>query len=369
MAVEAMVTDPSLRFVCIREVQRSLKFSAKSLIESKIRSMGVSDLFQVLTTEIRHRLGPGLMIFEGMQDHTADSIKSLEGFRVAWVEEAQNISKRSMTLLIPTIHRMKGSEIWFSWNPEQPTDPVDQLLVANPPEGAAVVHVNYTDNPWCPQEAIDEAHRMRALDPDTYAHVWEGGYNVRSDAQVLSGHWVIDAFDSNPGWDGPYFGADWGFSSDPTAISRSWVGPGEWGANCLWVDQEAGGVGIGLDDLPRVILSVPGAGDHTARGDPSRPDTIAYLAKHGVKIEAAVTGPGSVEEGVEYLRSFDKIVIHERCTRTQEEARLWRYKTDRLTGDPLPILVDKYNHWWDSIRYAHSPMIHARKAKREVRFR
>jgi phage terminase large subunit len=111
-AVEAMVCDPELRFVCIREVQRSLKFSAKSLVESKIRAMGVEDCFDVLNTEIRRKGGNGVMIFEGMQDHTADSIKSLEGFGRAWVEEAQSISQKSLDMLLPTI-RATGSEIWF----------------------------------------------------------------------------------------------------------------------------------------------------------------------------------------------------------------------------------------------------------------
>ena len=126
-AVEAMVNDPSLRFVCIREVQRSLKFSAKSLIESKIWALGVGHLFTVLEREIRRNDGTGVMIFEGMQDHTSESIKSLEGFGRAWVEEAQSISQRSLDLLLPTI-RAEGSEIWFSWNPNQPTDPVDAFF-------------------------------------------------------------------------------------------------------------------------------------------------------------------------------------------------------------------------------------------------
>lgn len=181
-AVEEMVCDPSLRFVCIREVQRSLKFSAKSLVESKIKAMGVSHLFDVLTTEIRRMGGDGIMIFEGMQDHTADSLKSLEGFGRAWVEEAQSISKRSLGLLLPTI-RAPGSEIWFSWNPDQPTDPVDKFF-ADSPEGGVLVHTTYRDNPMCPAVMRTEAERMRRSDPDAYEHIWEGGYFLGGQGRV-----------------------------------------------------------------------------------------------------------------------------------------------------------------------------------------
>jgi PBSX family phage terminase large subunit len=183
-AVEDMVCDPDLRFVCIREVQRSLKFSAKSLVEGKIRQLGVEHLFDVLTTEIRRKGGRGVMIFEGMQDHTADSIKSLEGFGRAWVEEAQSISKRSLDLLLPTI-RAEDSEIWFSWNPDQPGDPVDAFF-ADKPEGSIHVHTTYRDNPFCPEVMKIEADRLLRADPEAYEHIWGGGYFLGGNGRVYS---------------------------------------------------------------------------------------------------------------------------------------------------------------------------------------
>lgn len=183
-AVEAMVCDPDLRIVCIREVQRSLKFSAKALVESKIRALGVESCFEVMATEIRRRHGRGVMIFEGMQDHTADSIKSLEGFGRAWVEEAQSISERSMRLLLPTI-RAPGSELWFSWNPESADDPVDAFFRSQP---GPHVHTTYEDNPFCPPEMVAEAARLRASDPDGYEHVWMGGYFLGGSGRVYSSY-------------------------------------------------------------------------------------------------------------------------------------------------------------------------------------
>jgi phage terminase large subunit len=355
LLVEEMVTDPQLRAVCIREVQRSLKFSAKALVEKKIRDLGVSDLFDVLQTEIRRKHGTGVMIFEGMQDHTADSIKSLEGFGRAWVEEAQSLSARSLELLIPTI-RAPGSELWFSWNPEQATDPVDAFFGggdhAKVPDNASLVHSTWQENPWCPDTMRDEALRMQRVDPEAYAHVWGGGYNVKSEAQVLAGKWRVDEFEPAPHWDGPYFGADWGYSQDPTVLVRCWIGDGR-----LWVDYEVGGVGIGMDDIPKTFLSLPGADRHRIRADAANPQVIAYLAERGMNIEAAAKWPGSVEDGILYLRKFEEVVIHQRCRGAIEEARMWRWKTDRLTGDPLPKLVDAYNHRWDAVRYALSPLI------------
>lgn len=370
-AVQAMVADPALRFVCIREVQRSLRYSAKSLVESKIRQWGLehSDqnpdgFFRILTSEIRHTRGPGVMIFEGMQDHTADSIKSLEGFGRAWVEEAQSLSKRSLDLLIPTI-RADDAELWFGWNPDQPGDPVDEFLVQNPPEDAVVVHHNYDDNPFCPRAMHTEAERMRTLDPDAFGHIWLGGYNVKGEAQVLGGHWVVDEFDAAPIWDGPYYGADWGYSQDPAVLTRSWVGEHvNYGAHCLMIEYDERGVGVGLDELADLFRRVPGADDHVIRGDPSRPETIAHLCDRGLRVQAAPSWSGSVEDGILYLRSFDKIIIHPRCKAFADEARLWKYKTDRLTGDPLPKLQKGNDHGPDSVRYAHSPMI--RKSNRRT---
>ena len=179
LAVERCITQPGTRIVCVREVQKSLKESVKLLIEDKVRAIGVESLFRVLHDRIEAHRG-GLIVFAGMQDHTAESIKSLEGFDIAYVEEAQTLTSRSLEMLRPTI-RAPGSELWFSWNPRHESDPVDALLRGpTPPSDATVVRVNYDSNPFFPSEleaerAFDEAHR-----PDRYAHVWRGEYEPRA---------------------------------------------------------------------------------------------------------------------------------------------------------------------------------------------
>lgn len=173
-----------VRAVCLREVQNSIKDSVKQLIEDKIREYGLEADFDITDNEIR---GPNdsLYVFRGLKNHTAASIKSLEGFNVAWVEEAQTVTQKSLDLLIPTI-RADGSELWFSWNPDQPTDPVDVLMRVNAPADAVVVRANYTDNPWFPAALEEDMRRDRQSDPGKYAHVWLGEYQSQADKQFIS---------------------------------------------------------------------------------------------------------------------------------------------------------------------------------------
>lgn len=168
------VKHSGTRIVCVREVQKSLKESAKRLIEDKIEALKAPG-FRVLNDEIITP-GGGVIIFQGMTDHSAESIKSLEAFDVSWVEEAQTLSERSLMMLRPTI-RKPGSERWWSWNPRRKVDPVDALFRGeNLPPGAIVVEANWRDNPWFPPEL--EADRLydQANNPDTYGHIWEGDY-------------------------------------------------------------------------------------------------------------------------------------------------------------------------------------------------
>ncbi len=357
MVVEALILNPHLNIVCLREVQRSLKFSAKKLIEDKIRTFGAGGLFLVLDTEIRRRgdtgATTGRIIFQGMQDHTADSIKSLEGFNIAWFEEASRMSRRSLELLRPTI-REEGSEIWFSWNPDQETDPVEQFLLDPNRENAIVHHVNYTENIFCPEVMREEAEDWRRNDPDTFGHVWLGEHNTKSDDQVLHGKWVVEEFRSKKSWAGPYYGADWGFSTDPNALVECWV---DEETNELFIRAEVWELHVEIDDTEDFFDKMSGMKGFVIRADNARPELISHMKRHSYpKIIAAEKWPGSIEDGISKLRSFRRIVIHSDCTKTAEEARLYKYKRDRLTDDILPEVIDKHNHCIDAIRYAIEPL-------------
>lgn len=331
------------RAVCLREVQKSLKNSVKLLVEDKIRSKGLSGRFTILEAEIRTP-GGGVIIFQGMQNHTADSIKSLEGFDVAWIEEAQSLSQRSLDLLRPTI-RKPGSEIWFSWNPNKPTDPVDVLLRGEqPPSDATVVQVNWDANPWLPDELRADMEDDRRRDPDKFMHVWQGAYSLNSEARVFR-NWKVEPFET-PTDAIHRFGADWGFAVDPTVLVRCHID-----GRKLYVDAEAWQVGCEIDHLPKLFDTIPGSKRFLIRADSARPETVSYMKRQGYRIIGALKGQGSIEDGIEFLKSFD-IVVHPRCKRVAEELTLYSYKTDPQTGEILPFLEDKNNHTIDALRYA-----------------
>jgi phage terminase large subunit len=175
LIVDLSIRKHGLRSLCCREVQKSLKESAKRLIEYKIQEYGVGHLFEVQESQIKTP-GDGLIVFAGLQDHTAESIKSYEGFDVAWVEEAQTVSQKSLNLLRPTI-RKPGSELWFSWNPRLRNDPVDIMLRGDElPTGSVVAHANWDKNPWFPAELEQERLDCLRMQPEQYAHIWEGDY-------------------------------------------------------------------------------------------------------------------------------------------------------------------------------------------------
>lgn len=343
LAVEEAVTS-HVRFACLRETQTSIKDSVKQLVEDKIRKLGVDHLFKITETEIR---GPNdsLFIFKGLQNHTAASIKSLEGFNRAWVEEAQTISQRSLDIATPTF-RTPGAEMWFSWNPNSPTDPVDRLFAENEGDPAFVcVEANYRDNPWFMDTALAaDMERDKRRDPEKYAHVWGGGYQTSSEARVFR-NWKVEAFDTPA--DAVFrFGADWGFSVDPTVLVRCWLD-----GRTLYVDQCASEVGCEIDKTPALFDTIEGARKWTITADSSRPETVSYMRRAGYRIVPAIKGPGSIEDGIEFLKSFD-IVVHPRCQPVADELTRFSFKTDKLTGEVLPVLEDKDNHFIDALRYA-----------------
>lgn len=356
MMVERALMEPGFRGAAIREIQKSTKLSVKQLIEDKIRKLGVSSRFEIRETEIRTP-GDGLIIFQGMQDHTADSIKSLEGFDVAWCEEAQSLSDRSVKILRPTF-RKPGSELWFSWNPENPEAPVDKLLRGEEHDDGwqVVVEANWRDNPWFGEEMEKERQRDLARDPDTYGWIWEGEYLVISDAQIFRNRVSVEPFETPVEVDRFFFGADWGFAMDPTALIRCFIRD-----ECLYIDHEAGQASVEIDEIgAKVFDKVPGSRDWPIKADSARPETISYMRRQGYAIDAAEKWPGSVEDGIAHLKGFKRIVVHPRCENTAREFRLYRYKVDKLTGDVLPIIVDKNNHWIDALRYSLDSYIQRR---------
>ena len=348
LLIDDCLTHPGLRAVCIRETQINLEQSCKRLLDDKIKAYALEREFHSLTTHIETP-GDGIIIFKGMQSYatgggSAEGIKSLEGYDRAWVEEAQNLSQRSLDLLRPTI-RKPGSELWFSWNPRFETDPVDDFLRHDPPPESIVIEVNYDDNPFFPDVLRREMEWDRRRDPDKWMHVWRGGYERNSEARVFK-NWKVEEFET-PDDATFYYGADWGFSIDPATLVRCFIV-----GRKLFVDREAYRVGCEIDHLGELFDEVPGAREWPIVADSARPETISYMQRHGFpRMRAAVKGPNSVKEGIIFLQGYD-IVVHPRCEHAVIELTNYRYKVDPHTKFVLPVLNDKENHIIDPLRYA-----------------
>jgi phage terminase large subunit len=337
-----------LRILCCREIQKSIKDSSYQLLKDTADRLGIANRFVFLETEIRHKKTGSKFIFTGLL-RNEQTIKSKEGMDICWVEEAQTVSESSWETLIPTI-RKDGSEIWLSFNPLNADDPTTVRFVENPPPEAYVRKVNYDENPYFNDALRREMEWDRKNDYEKYLHIWEGYPRTFSDAQVFRGKYVVEPFEDDlyKKAERLFFGADFGFAQDPSTLVRCFMLDRK-----LYIDYEAYGVGVEIDELPQLYRSVPEAEKWPIKGDCSRPETISYLRNRcGFNIAGAEKWQGSVEDGIAYLKSFEQIVIHPRCKHTADEFRLYSYKTDKLTNEVLPVLLDKNNHIIDAIRYS-----------------
>ncbi|WP_158780609.1 PBSX family phage terminase large subunit [Pantoea sp. BAV 3049] len=365
-AIEPMI------ILCAREFQNSINDSVLALLEAEIHNLGLGHFYKVKNNEIEGRNGTRFT-FKGLRNNI-QSIKSMHGIRICWVEEAQTVSQDSWDILSPTV-RANKSEVWVSFNPREEQDPTYRMMKRHeedPPDGGAIIcRVNHTDNAFFPDVLRQEMEYCKRIDYEAYEHIWLGLPRTISEAVIFSGKYRIEAFPDDL-WkqaDRLFYGADFGFANDPSTLIRCFII-----GTRLYIEYEAYGVGVELDDLWKMYAGKNGAtaeqltrwkkGDEKRypgipdarrwpiHADNSRPETISYLSRQGFSIDAATKWPGSVEDGITYLKGFEEIIIHERCKHMADEARLYSYKVDRLTGDILPVVVDKHNHCWDAVRYS-----------------
>jgi phage terminase large subunit len=358
------------QILCAREHLNSLESSSLPEVKAAIAAQPfLAAYYEIGDKFIRSHDRRIEFTFSGLR-HNLDSIKSRARILLSWVAEAEGVPDVAWRKLIPTV-REHDSEIWAEWNPESEHSATHQRFRVNPPANAKIVEVNYADNPWFPavleQERLDDLIKR----PDTYDHVWGGKFLTMSDAQIFAGFHTVEAFEPGRHWTGPYYGMDFGFAQDPTCAVEVWVDP----AGVVHFRREAGKVGLELDDTAQFFMDrMPGIERHAIRADSARPESISYLKRGGPPsapgspprpklplIEGVKKGPGSVQDGVDFLKA-SRVVIHPDCPETAREARLYSFKVDRLSGDVLPIIVDAHNHFIDSGRYAVQPLIKVRAA-------
>lgn len=356
MVLLLLCSQKKTRVLCTREHQNSIKDSVHKLLSDCIANMKM-DAFYTITRDSIIGVNGSEFIFQGLK-HQPHKIKSLEGVDICWVEEAQSISNESWQILIPTI-RKAGSEIWLSMNPNLSTDPTYKRFLTKPyRDNQITIKVNYDNNRFLSDELKKEMEYMKEVDYQGYLHVWLGECRTSTEAQIFKGKYIVHDFET-PNDAVFYHGLDWGFSTDPLAIVRCWIRNQE-----LYIDYEAGGLGVELDYTHREIDRIPNAKNYIIRADNARPESISFVKRQGYMIEPVYKWSGSIEDGIAFMKSFRQIHVHSRCLNTANEFMLYNYKQDRLSGDILPDIIDENNHYMDGIRYALQPLI---KRKGEVK--
>jgi len=346
------------RILCTREIQKSIKDSVHKLICDRIKALGLESFFVITDRAIRGTNGSEF-IFAGLK-HNPDIIKSMEGIDYAWCEEAQSLSRKSLEVLTPTI-RKPGSQIIFTYNPTDEEDPVHVDYTLADRDDTIKIEINYNDNPFFPDVLKEELEYDKRTDYDKYLHKWEGKCIKHSEAQVFYGKWEVNSFEA-PEDTFFYFGADWGFSKDPSTLVRCFIID-----RILYIDYEFYEVGVEIDKLPGRFEAVPESKIYPIKADSARPDTISYMKRHGYnKMSGSKKGKGSIEDGIEFIKSFEKIVINPRCKNTIDEFRYYSYVVDPRTGNMSNKIEDKNNHIIDALRYALEDLMRHKKRNQKA---
>jgi len=333
-----------IKILCCREIQNSIKDSFHAELKSAIEMVPwLKSKYQVGIDFIRGHNGTEFL-FKGLHRNLG-SVKSISDIDICIIEEAEDVSEEAWRVLEPTIRKPK-SEIWVIWNPASKDSPVDKRFIKNKPDRTAIQQVNWKDNPFFPNELNElRLHQQKTINPEMYLHIWEGGYLFISEAQIFKGKYSIQDFEIDHSYGHPLQGLDFGFSQDPTAANRIYIKD-----NILYIRNEASRVGLELDETAAFITGeIEGFDQYVIRADSARPESISYLSRHGLPfIEGVEKWSGSVQDGIEFMKSFDKIVVHPSCKETIKEFVNYSYKKDARTGDILPIIVDAYNHHLDA---------------------
>lgn len=336
------------KILCAREFQNSIRDSVHSTLKDIIYSDGLENHYRVLANGIEGINGTQF-IFKGLQSY--NSIKSIPNITDLWVEEAQTMSEDSFRIVIPTI-RKTGSEIYFTLNPENEDDVVYKEFISHHNRKNVLrLHANWKDNPFFPEVLREEMEYLYSVNPDLAEHVWGGQLRKNSDSQVFAGKYFVEKFEES-GLGMAYCGSDWGFSNDPMAYVRCYVA-----GDTLYIRMAKHGNKI---ELPHISAWLDQFNDVRAfriRGDSARPDIISMLANDRFNIIGAKKLKGSVEQGVDFIKGFRKIVIHPDASDALKEFKNYSYVVDKRTGQVGRDLIDAFNHIIDALRYALEPFI------------
>ncbi|WPY01512.1 Phage terminase large subunit (plasmid) [Candidatus Trichorickettsia mobilis] len=351
--VAASFTVSNVVFLCCRETQDSLKDSVHFLLSKRIRKMELTQYFKITREGIKNLSTNVNFVFTGLWQNV-ESVKSIPDIKYVWIEEAATISKESWDLLIPTVTRNEGCKIICTFNPSEESDVIYRTFVTQePPPNSYVRKVSYRDNPYpMGKEFFIELEHKKKTDYEAYLHDYEGECKKHSNIRVFvkDKHWFVEEFEQ-PRNAHLHFGLDFGFSPEhPTAGIRCYIDDK---ANYLYITHEAVKTELSLEHMGQFLEErLPQLKQYCIYADNAGQIQIDYLKRRGYWIEPVKKGAGSIEGGIEYIKSFSKVIIHPRCVETIKEFSLYSYKVDERSGDIKQEIIDKNNHCIDSIRYS-----------------
>lgn len=367
--VLGIMKDPLANALCMRKVGETLRRSVYANILWAIDVLGVGEFFDCKKSplEVVYKPTGQVILFSGLDDpEKLKGIKVTSGyFKFLWFEELTNFNGYDEVRNVMQSVLRGGEDDWddgdvtndcvviMSYNPPKSVNDWVNEEVENEHHSRYVHKSTYLGVPrrWLGKKFIADAERIKRINPEKYRHEYLGEAIGLSDRIIFDGKWEVLDFeepDRSNIFQGRFFyGVDWGFSTDPTACVRCWIRD-----NCLYIDYEAGGVGVEIDDTPDLIRTIPEANRWPIVADNARPETISFVSRSGLSVTACDKWPGSVEDGIEYMLNFDRIYIHPRCEAVINEMKRYSYKVDKKTDEVLPDIVDKHNHYIDALRYA-----------------
>jgi len=345
-----------LRILCGREIQNSIKDSVKRLIDDKIKECGLENFYKSTETEVRGRNG-SLFIFAGLKTNI-QSIKSMEGIDIAWIEEADTLSQNSLNVLVPTI-RKEDSEIWFTWNPANELDAVDMMFRGKvPPPNTLVRQVSYDVNPFFPEVLRKEMEFDKVNDIEKYEHVWRGGYRVTTQGAYYSKQ-ISTAIAENRITGVPYDSHAPVYVSFDLGISDS---------TALWFVQKVGqeihvidayeSNGQPIDHYAQLLRQKPYIYaklilPHDARAKSLGTGKSIEEVLRGLNFETVICPNIPIKDGIDHARSFIGRCWfdQEKCAEGLKNLRAYRENFDERLKISRGPLHDFTSHYADSFRY------------------
>ncbi len=382
--VQGMVRDPLANAVGLRKVGDTIRSSMLSTLEWAIGQLKMALFWRATTSpaELIYTLTGQKIILRGLDDPLKmKSIKVKNGyFKFLWWEEASEFDgEDEMRNVRQSV--LRGGQAFIEFLTYNPPPDEEHWINAEAAKDPAkrperMVHRScYLDiNPaWLGPKFLEEAARVKEEQPLKYANEYLGEKVGLTEAVIFAGKVRVREFTPQPEWHGPYLGADWGFSTDPSVLVKCWISDQPDAKDPkiirrrLHIEYDSRtpknnmGVGVELEEIGPMFETVPGARKHKIIADSARPETISYVKRQGFNVEGAEKGPGSIEDGIEFLLSFYEIEIHPRCIGIIAEARLYKYKIDKLTKKVTADIVDAFNHGWDAVRYAVEKVMKSRR--------